>query len=117
MTTVKILPILLAAAASVVIGGVWYSPFLFGTMWSRLSGVDTKSDTRKRAMPKLLVIMFFSAVVTAYVLSYVATQFNVALKISYFRAAITAAGMLWLGFTAIRMYVNNSFDDRPTSLT
>jgi hypothetical protein len=42
MTDVNFFAVLLAAASSFVLGGIWYSPMLFGTAWQREAG-----DTHK----------------------------------------------------------------------
>lgn len=41
--------LLLAALASTIVGAVWYSPFLFGKLWMKLSGISYNfSDSEKK---------------------------------------------------------------------
>ena len=43
---VNYLAVLVAAIVSMVIGGLWYSPLLFGNVWMKLSGI-TQKDVEK----------------------------------------------------------------------
>lgn len=42
MPDINVLAVLAAAVSSFVLGGLWYSPILFGAVWSREAGVPEK---------------------------------------------------------------------------
>ncbi len=49
--TYEILGVILSAVASIVIGGAWYSPFLFGPMWMRETGLTEQRMKNMRTTP------------------------------------------------------------------
>ena len=60
--------ILVAALSTFVVGGLWYSPFLFGKKWMELNGF-TKEDTKK-GLPMTVVFggSFVTALLAAFAL-------------------------------------------------
>jgi hypothetical protein len=42
MEQINVLAVIVAAASSFLLGGLWYSPKLFGTVWNRENGSDPK---------------------------------------------------------------------------
>ncbi|HLC37860.1 MAG TPA: DUF1761 domain-containing protein [Candidatus Norongarragalinales archaeon] len=94
--SVNYVAILAAAIASMIIGYLWYSPYLFGKIWAKESGYDAKKKGKKQDMTKAYALNYVTAVVTAFVLS----QF---LAISYsftLGSAVQTAFWAWLGFIA-----------------
>lgn len=63
---INILAALAAAFVAFLLGGVWYSPVLFGRIWMREAGV-TKSVVKKGHSPLDFAIAFFFALVAAIV--------------------------------------------------
>jgi hypothetical protein len=51
---INYLAVLVAALVSMVIGGLWYSPLLFGNIWMKLSGITQKDveKAKKQGMMK-----------------------------------------------------------------
>lgn len=89
------LAILIATVAQFIIGAIWYAP-LFGTMWGKIHGFDTKTPEvqarMKKQMMPLLVAQFLVTIVTTFVL---------ALFITYLPSdwnAYALAGFFWIGF-------------------
>ena len=68
----QILAVVLAAVAGFILGGFWYSPFLFGHVWARESGTpethnpDPKAQIRFSAT--LLALLALAALVLEQVL-------------------------------------------------
>ena len=111
--------VLLAAASSMVVGSVWYMPNVFGKAWAKLSGV--KLGDMGKGKPADMVWMygsvFVASLVTAYILAavtFLAQQFT---GDTYMQDALTIALWLWLGFTATRMFVHDTFENRRKKLT
>ena len=90
--------VLVAAIASMVVGMLWYSPKVFGSMWMELMGFTMKD--MEKAKQKGMGMMYFTAFIGAFVTSYVLDLF-----IKYLQASTIADGLqvgfwLWLGFIA-----------------
>ena len=94
---VNFLPVLISALASFVLGGLWYSPLLFGVKWATLMGQNTPTaqDMKRRAMVKLYAINFCMVFVSAFVLSsLVANSFTLTLG-----QVLKLGVCVWAGFT------------------
>ena len=94
--TVNFLAILIATVVAMVIGMSWYSSFLFGNAWMRLSGIDPKKidKSKMKGMWKIMIVAFISNLIMAFVLS-------TFIKLSQTTSATDATQLgfwIWLGF-------------------
>ncbi len=115
---VSYLAVFLAALSSMVVGALWYMPAGFGKMWMKLTGV--KPDRSKMSggqMAWMYGSVFVASLVTAYILAHVAFLSNQFFHDLFLQDALATAFWLWLGFTAVRMYVHDTFENRPWRLT
>lgn len=114
---VNTLAVFLAAAASMVVGAVWYSKSVFGATWGKLAKVDMSKAPKPGEFAWLMGSTFVASMVTAYVLahvSYLSAQF---FNQELMQSALTTAFWLWLGFTAARIYTHDAFEGRRKKLT
>ena len=65
MGDVNILAVVVAAALSFLLGGLWYSPKLFGNIWNREAGRGPKMD-RGGHPAKVFGLSFIFALIAAY---------------------------------------------------
>lgn len=93
--------VLVAAAASIVIGFLWYGP-LFGTLWMSLSGISASAldAQKKKGMGPNYLIMIVSTLVMSYVLAHALVFASVYLKVVGVQAGLMAGFWNWLGFIA-----------------
>jgi hypothetical protein len=61
MPDVNFLAVLLAAASSFALGGLWYSPMLFGEVWNRTNG-----STPKGHPARVFGLSFVFALISAF---------------------------------------------------
>ena len=64
MPHVNWLAVLAAAVSTFVIGGLWYSPVLFGRAWMSVNNLS-EADLAKSNMPKIFGLSFFFALIMA----------------------------------------------------
>ena len=95
---VNLVAVLVAAVASMVIGFLWYSPFLFGNMWMELSGMS-KAKLGK-AKSKWMTLNYFAMFVSSLVMSYVLAHFIKYTQSTTIMDGAVAGFWLWLGFIA-----------------
>lgn len=107
--------VLVATAASMAVGAVWYARGVMGTRWAALAGVDLDRPARSPLWPMITTVIV--TFITAWVLagaSSIAWHFY---EGSYFWAAVVTAVTLWAGFTAARLITHDAFEGRSTRLT
>jgi hypothetical protein len=108
--------VILAALSSMVVGSVWYGP-LFGKRWAKLAKVKLSPEIGTAEAISIYVGAFLVSLITAIVLAmsiFVAYQFFGG---SYLWISVVTATVLWLGFTAARVQLHDSFEGRPKQLT
>jgi hypothetical protein len=104
----------LAAVVSFMLGGLWFSPLLFGHSWMQEVKLtpDQLARQKARGMARTYVSAFICALVTAFVM---------ALFIEATGARTAASGALMgilaaLGFVATSIETNFLFEDKSTRL-
>ncbi|MBS3070095.1 DUF1761 domain-containing protein [Candidatus Micrarchaeota archaeon] len=97
VASVNLVAVVLAAAASFVIGMLWYSPSLFGKTWMKEAGLTEKEMRKhKKGMAQKFGIAFLGGLAMAYVLAHFiayATEGYPTLG-----DGLLAAFWAWLGF-------------------
>jgi len=109
--------VVLAAVSSMAVGSIWYSQGVFGKTWIKLARIKTDKDTSGAQMAVLLGSTFVASLITAYVLAHVSFLSNKFFGGEFLHTALSTAFWLWLGFTAARVFVHDSFESRPGKLT
>ena len=98
--------VLISAVISMIIGWLWYSPFIFGNLWMKLSGITEKSHDKMKKdgkIGKLFLWSFIFTLISMYVLAYF---------VKYVSAVSFVDGMqlgflAWLGFM-VPLVLNDS---------
>lgn len=97
---VNYLAVLVAAIASMVLGGLWYGP-LFGKKWMAYMGwAPDKAQEMKKGATKGYVFQFIGSLVMSYVLVHALIFAGAYLKVSGLSAGLMAGFWNWLGFVA-----------------
>jgi hypothetical protein len=108
MAQINFLAVIVAAVSSFLLGGLWYSPALFGRAWNRDAGALAKPEGKHPA--KVFGVSFIFALLAA---------FAYALLIAP-PAGVTSALVQGLavgaGFAATSFGINYQFANRSTTL-
>ncbi len=106
MADINIIAVVVAAASSFLLGGLWYSPLLFLRPWNKAMG-RTEEDNGHPA--KVFGLSFIFAVVAAFV-------FALLLGPNPVLSEAWKAGLLvGVGFVAMSFGINYQFANRPMS--
>ncbi len=109
MGQVNYLAVLAAAVSAFVLGGLWYSPLLFGKAWMRLSGI-TEERAAQANQAKVFGIAFIWSLLGALVF---AMFLGPAPAFGFAAAAGFAAGLFWV---AGSFAINYQFEQKPFGL-
>ncbi len=106
--------VFVAAIVSIVIGGLWYSPVLFGKLWIQLSGITKQRTTEatQKSMTKAYVLQFIASLIMACTLAHVFVLIGVAT----FSSALEIMFYLWIGFIATVMVGKVLWEGKSWSL-
>lgn len=106
MHTLNIWAILVAALSAFLLGGLWYSPALFGKAWERANGFDTPPPATN--MAKVFGLSFLLSLIMSFNLA--AFLNNPATTTAFGAAAGFAAGFGWV---AMGIGIISLFERRP----
>jgi hypothetical protein len=101
--------VLAAGVASMILGGLWYSPVLFGKAWSAASGV-TEAQVKSANMTKIMGTAFLLALIGAAVFALFLGPRPAPM---FATAAGLSAGLCWV---AGSFGMNYLFEQRPLRL-
>jgi MFS family permease len=115
--SLNLVAVVLAALSTMVVGSIWYGKIGFGDLWQELAKVkpDPNFGGSKAAM--LYGGAFLASLVTAFVLAYFTEVTYVTMGGTFLSNALWVGLLAWLGFTAARMYMHDSFEGRRKKLT
>lgn len=113
MYNINLLSVLVAGAASMAVGFIWYGP-LFGKVWRAASGMtpEKMEEQKKKGMGKTFSLAFVSAVVTAYVLAVFINRLGIGSLVGGLKVGFAA----WLGFTATVKFTDTLFGGKSWKL-
>ncbi len=113
MYEVTLWPILAASISNLIIGFIWYSPKVFGTVWMNLAGVTPEAmEKGKKRMP----IMVIASLVAAAIMAYVMAHFGIAWGVFDWIGGVELAFWLWLGFIVPAMLGIVLWEGKPLKL-
>ena len=109
MPQVNFIAVLLCGIASLVLGGIWYSPLLFANAWQRAAGLSDE-----QAKSGNMAVIFGGAFVLSLIAAYVFGMFlGNSMPLAGAIGAGFAAGLCWVGAS---FGINYLFERRSFAL-
>ncbi|HEY0897101.1 MAG TPA: DUF1761 domain-containing protein [Sphingobacteriaceae bacterium] len=110
ISTINWLAVVAAALSTFLLGGIWYSPALFGNSWMRENGISP-DEQKKGNMTKIFGLAFLWALVMSVNLAMFLN--DPATDLSWGAAAGFLAGFGWV---AMAIFILGLFEGRSTRL-
>lgn len=113
---IRLVPVFVAALATMVVGFIWYSPMLFAKPWTILMGFDpndkAKMDEMRKGAGKTYGLAFLASLASAFVLAKIidVTTVNSALY------GMKVGFAVWLGFVTTVQLTAALFGRQPSKL-
>jgi hypothetical protein len=116
VTGVNLWAVLVAAVATMVVGFLWYSPFLFARPWMLAMGYDpdnkAKLDEMRKSAGKSYALSFLASLVAAFVLGKIIDVATVDSALYGMKIGFA----VWLGFVTTVQLTAKLFGNQPTKL-
>jgi hypothetical protein len=94
LSQMNLLAVLAAALSAFLVGGLWYSPLLFGKVWMAETGLGPEELARKGSPGVIYGVSFVLAFAAAFIL---AMFLGPAPALPFALGASLAAGIGWVG--------------------
>ena len=110
---VNLLGVLVATAASMAVGMIWYNERVFGKSWIKMAKIDPKKGSMAWSMGTVVVSSFVMAFVLAHFTSFAHhVTLHDGLSNSFLMDSILTALWAWLGFQGLRFFMHDQFNQR-----
>ncbi len=113
---VNLWAVLVAAVSTMVVGFLWYSPFLFAKPWMLAMGYDPENkaatDEMRKSAGKSYAISFVASLLAAFVLGKIIDLSTVDSALYGMKVGFA----VWLGFVTTVQLTANLFGNQPTKL-
>ena len=113
--TINLVPVVIAGVINMILGSLWYSPFVIGKLWMRAMGKteeEIKQGFSTGAMGMTYVVNTISSLVFAYVLAHI-IKFA---SLSTFAQGVNVGFWVWLGFVVTTVIPGYMYESRPKML-
>ncbi len=105
--TINWVAVIVAAVAAMIVGGIWYSPMLFGNAWMRELGMKM-TDMKK--MQAKMAIAYLGGFIGALVMVLVLEMLVKWLSIGTFTQGAILGLVLWVGFSVPHHWMRKNFE-------
>ena len=107
-STINYFAVLAAALSTFVLGGLWYSPLLFGKAWMRANNF-TDADLQTFSKARMFGWSFFLALIMALNLAMFLAAPNTNLKWGMAAGALAGLGWVAMSIAIIGLFENKSW--------
>lgn len=109
---VPLLPVIVCGIVYMILGMIWYSPMLFGSLWVKLTGKKMEEMDKSN-----LGTMYGSSFVASMIMAWIIGIMLNALGITTLAMSLQFGFMAWLGFSFVSTYIQNMYQGKPLHLT
>ena len=117
---INYLAVLVAGVANIVLGGLWYSPLLFGKIWAKLMGMDKWSKAEKAKMMEKAkpgyFFAFLAALLMSFVMAHMVQSGSAFFHVTGVEAGFRAGFWIWLGFSLTSQLSSVLWEGKPIQL-
>lgn len=109
ISTLNFIAIAVSALSSFILGGLWYSPLMFGKAWMKETGI-TEESTKKQNMAKTFGFAYIASLVIA---------FNLAMFLgpsSTLQTGVFYGFLAGFGWVVMSFGINDLFEQRSFKL-
>ena len=107
------LAVLVATVAYFMLGALWYSKALFGSVWAKLVNLDVNNPDLKKGMGGMMVSTFILMFIVSFGLEVLIVKIGFAQEFMY---GIKLGLLTGLAFATAAVSINYVYERRPSSL-
>lgn len=102
---INFLGVIVAGVLFMILGALWYSPFLFGNMWLKMIG-KTAEEIQQTSKPSDYLFAFIGALLSALILEILLNS----LGVTALGDGLLVGVLVWLGFVAASTLTYTTFE-------
>ena len=110
--SINLVPVIAAALVNMILGMLWYSPYLLGKVWMKSMGKKPEDSRSGASAGIMYVLNTITSLVFAYVLAHIVKYAN----LNNVEQGAMAGFWVWLGFVVTTVLPVYLFESRPKIL-
>lgn len=106
------LAVLVAGIVYFMIGGLWYSKFLFGNRWATLLNIDMSNPEKNKGVPAIMFYSFVFMLITVFGLALLVVRLDLTILSSAFKIGLITG----FCFAVMSMSISFVYERKPLAL-
>jgi hypothetical protein len=112
---INLIPVIIAGVINMVLGALWYSPFVMGKLWMRSMG-KTDEEMKQGFSSAKVGITYAVNTIASLLFAYVLAHIIKFASINSFTDGVKVGFWVWLGFVVTTVIPGYLYEDRPKML-
>jgi hypothetical protein len=113
--TINLVPVIAAGVINMIIGALWYSPYVAGKLWMRSMG-KTEDELKQGFSPTSMAMTYVVNTIASLVFAYVLAHLIKFSSTSTFSQGIMIGFWVWLGFVVTTVIPGYMYEGRSKIL-
>ncbi len=113
--TLNLVPVIVAGVLNMIIGALWYSPYVIGKLWMRAMG-KTEEELRQGFSPTSMAMTYIVNTVASLVFAYVLAHLIKFSSTNDFSQGVMIGFWVWLGFVVTTVIPGYMYEGKPKIL-
>lgn len=113
--TLNLVPVIVAGVLNMIIGALWYSPYVTGKLWMRAMG-KTEEELRQGFSPTSMAMTYIVNTVASLVFAYVLAHLIKFSSTNDFSQGVMIGFWVWLGFVVTTVIPGYMYEGKPKVL-
>ncbi|MBE2217498.1 MAG: DUF1761 domain-containing protein [Ignavibacteria bacterium] len=113
--TLNLVPVVVAGVLNMIVGALWYSPYVIGKLWMRAMG-KTEEELRQGFSPTSMAMTYIVNTIASLVFAYVLAHLIKFSSTNDFTQGVMIGFWVWLGFVVTTVIPGYMYEGKPKIL-
>jgi hypothetical protein len=114
-TTINLIPVVIAGVINMILGALWYSPYVLGKLWMRSMG-KTEEEIKQGSSGSSIGFVYVVNTIASLLFAYVLAHIIKFASITTFAEGVKVGFWVWLGFVVTTVIPGYMYESRPKML-
>ncbi|MCI0449932.1 MAG: DUF1761 domain-containing protein [Chlorobi bacterium] len=114
-TTINLIPVVIAGVINMLLGALWYSPYVMGKLWMKSMG-KTEEEIKQGYSGASMGLVYVVNTIASLLFSYVLAHIVKFASLTTFGEGANAGFWVWLGFVVTTVLPGYLYENRPKML-
>ncbi len=113
--TLNLVPVVIAGVINMVIGALWYSPYVMGKLWMRSMG-KTEEELNQGFSPTGMAMTYMVNTIASLLFAYILAHLIKFSMTNTFSQGVMIGFWVWLGFVVTTVIPGYMYEGKPKML-